>query len=131
MRAQRKFTNRLASPSSSGPPNDVPNHKFKRARSASVSSTRSSSAESRTSVPSSQLWEEELEVTVVADRVVKDKYKSDSGSVTEPEDCPGCVGCSQEYKHLHKAVYSHAAARAAVRTAFFGYTATALRWLDL
>ncbi len=136
MRAQRKFANRPP-PSSSGPPspslNDLPDRKSKRARSSSVSSTRSGSTKSQTSVPSSQPWEEELEVRAVANEVtvVEDKYESDSGSETEPEDCPGCVRCSREYEYLHKAVYSHAAALAAVRTAFFGYAATALRRLDL
>ncbi|PSS31924.1 hypothetical protein PHLCEN_2v2305 [Hermanssonia centrifuga] len=123
MRAQRGLADRLPCQSSAGPPNVVLDRKFKRAR--------SSSTESRTSVPSSQPWEEELEVRVVAESVVEDKYESDSGSETEPEDCPGCVRCSREYMHLHKAVYSHAAALAAVRTAFFGYAATALRRLDL
>ncbi len=134
MRMQRKsLTNRLASPSRFTPPNVLPEPRgnFKHARSSSVSSTHLSSAESRTPVPSSQPWEEELKVRVVADRVAEDKCVSDSGLETEPEDCPGCVGCSWEYKHLHKAVYSHAAALAAVRTAFLQCAATALCHSDL
>ncbi len=93
---------------------------FKRRRSSSESSSSADSV-----VPSSQTYEEELPLVAHA-KQESAAQEPDSGSETEPEDCPGCVRCSDRYKLLHQAVYSQAAAMAAVNTAFTQFVTAAI-----